>query len=154
MNRKATTTDAPRKALGSPRKARKPAPATELAAPPPVDLSAAREAARAKYLEILRERSWMESHTTAEITAAVRESLGAEADTARPSTWIKALQAVRLPCRRCCGTGSFVTMVENGQPKGPGGVCFRCQGKGWQNLSDTRRNQTHDRHWIARHAFG
>jgi hypothetical protein len=32
-------------------------------------------------------------------------------------------------CRRCAGTGKFITHTVNGQPKGPGGDCFRCNGK-------------------------
>jgi hypothetical protein len=47
-------------------------------------------------------------------------------------------------CSRCAGTGQFVTYVENGQPKGPGGICFRCNGKGVQTLDDRRRNYGHD----------
>lgn len=36
------------------------------------------------------------------------------------------------PCRRCCGTGQFITGMVNGKPTGPGGICFRCEGKGRQ----------------------
>lgn len=36
-------------------------------------------------------------------------------------------------CARCAGTGMFITSMENGQYKGPGGPCFRCAGKGRQS---------------------
>jgi hypothetical protein len=54
------------------------------------------------------------------------------------------------PCRRCATTGQFITYVENGVPKGPGGICFRCGGKGVHTLADRRRNLSHDRHAFAR----
>lgn len=52
-------------------------------------------------------------------------------------------------CGRCAGTGAFITMVENGVPKGPGGICFRCQGKGVHNLGDRKRNLYHDTHFFG-----
>lgn len=50
----------------------------------------------------------------------------------------------RAKCRRCAGTGQFITYMENGVPKGPGGPCFRCGGKGFQTVADRRRNYGHD----------
>jgi len=47
-------------------------------------------------------------------------------------------------CRRCAGTGQFITYVENGKPKGPGGVCFRCGGKTYHTQEDRRRNNGYD----------
>jgi len=47
-------------------------------------------------------------------------------------------------CRRCVGTGQFITMVVNGHPKGPGGICFRCGGKGYHNEADRKRNLGYD----------
>lgn len=47
-------------------------------------------------------------------------------------------------CRRCAGTGQFITYVENGVPKGPGGICFRCNGKGFQTKADSKRNWGYD----------
>ncbi len=52
-------------------------------------------------------------------------------------------------CSRCAGTGAFITMVENGKPKGPGGICFRCGGKGYHTLADRRRNDYHDTHRVV-----
>lgn len=48
-------------------------------------------------------------------------------------------------CRRCAGTGRFITYVENGIPKGPGGICFRCSGKGYHTQKDRSRNDYYDR---------
>jgi hypothetical protein len=47
-------------------------------------------------------------------------------------------------CDRCGGTGQFITYVENGVPKGPGGSCYRCGGKGIQTDADRRRNWGYD----------
>lgn len=43
-------------------------------------------------------------------------------------------------CGRCAGTGQFITGSMNGKPTGPGGICFRCEGKGYHNQADRRRN--------------
>jgi len=47
-------------------------------------------------------------------------------------------------CKRCAGTGQFITYVENGVPKGPGGICYRCNGKGFQIQRDRNRNWGYD----------
>lgn len=49
-------------------------------------------------------------------------------------------------CGRCATTGQFITGTTNGIPTGPGGQCFRCQGKGYQTKKDMRRNDYYDRH--------
>ena len=51
-------------------------------------------------------------------------------------------------CGRCAATGRFITYVENDIPKGPGGPCFRCRGKGYHNQADRKRNEYHDTHFI------
>ena len=66
--------------------------------------------------------------------------------------WVKVAREVRFQCKRCAGTGQFITYVENGVPRGPGGACFRCNGQGSQNDHDVRRNEEHDKHYIARAA--
>lgn len=53
-------------------------------------------------------------------------------------------------CGRCAGSGAFITYVENGVPKGPGGICFRCQGKGRHTQKDRKRNLYHDMHSFGR----
>lgn len=53
---------------------------------------------------------------------------------------------MRSTCKRCAGTGQFITRVENGVPRGPGGKCFRCGGKGYQTAADVKRNAYYDRH--------
>ena len=52
-------------------------------------------------------------------------------------------------CRRCSGTGRFVRANLNGKPAGPGGECFRCEGKGYQTKEDSIRNAAYDRHACA-----
>jgi len=49
-------------------------------------------------------------------------------------------------CGRCAGTGQFITGITNNVPTGPGGVCFRCGGKGYQTEKDRRRNDYYDQH--------
>jgi hypothetical protein len=53
-------------------------------------------------------------------------------------------------CGRCAGTGRFITGSLNGKPTGPGGICFRCNGKGKHTRKDRRRNDYHDTHMIVR----
>lgn len=60
-----------------------------------------------------------------------------------PQDWVKYARRVSWHCKRCGGTGQFITMVMNGQPTGPGGICFRCGGKGYQTPSDAHRNYWH-----------
>ena len=52
-------------------------------------------------------------------------------------------------CRRCSGTGAYITMLLNGQPTGPGGICYRCEGKGYQTPEDERRNEVYDTYAAA-----
>lgn len=56
------------------------------------------------------------------------------------------------PCRRCAQTGRFIPYVENGVPKGPGGSCFRCNGKGYHTRADRIRNAAWERHAMGRAA--
>ncbi len=65
-----------------------------------------------------------------------------------PQQFVAVARGLRFTCRRCAGTGAFITYVENGVPKGPGGACFRCNGKGSQNDADTRRNFGHGMHYV------
>ena len=63
-----------------------------------------------------------------------------------PAHFAAAAALVTVPCRRCAGTGAFITHVVNGQPRGPGGPCYRCAGKGYRNDADERRNYGADIH--------
>lgn len=51
-------------------------------------------------------------------------------------------------CGRCSLTGRFITYVENGIPKGPGGHCFRCDGKGYHTHVDRKRNWGYDMYGV------
>jgi hypothetical protein len=55
-------------------------------------------------------------------------------------------------CGRCAGSGQFVTYVENGKPRGPGGICFRCGGNGRHTQEDRKRNYWHDMFYFAQEA--
>ena len=60
----------------------------------------------------------------------------------------------KFHCGRCAATGAFITMTVNGRPTGPGGICFRCEGKGYHTRADRARNKAHDQHALmtaARH---
>jgi len=61
-----------------------------------------------------------------------------------PEEWVEAAKRVAFTCRRCAGTGAYITGTLNGQPTGPGGRCFRCEGKGVQNDADIMRNRAYD----------
>jgi hypothetical protein len=78
-----------------------------------------------------------------------------------PAGWLQIAQEVHLEaktaweknnavntCERCGGSGMFVTRMVNGRGEGPGGPCYRCNGKGHQNRNDRRRNCYYDRFGI------
>jgi len=117
------------------------------------------EECRALYARILgrseaRNRLEFNAATLAIVGEAPALPLGVlpsrEDETKRARAFVKAARKVRFCCRRCAGTGAFVTYVENGQPKGPGGPCFRCAGRGTQDDADVMRNEAHDRYAAAR----
>ena len=58
--------------------------------------------------------------------------------------YMKAAARVKHTCPRCAGTGKFITHTVNGVPRGPGGDCFRCEGKGYQTVADAVRNLNYD----------
>lgn len=84
----------------------------------------------------------------AEVAQACAERRELSAPT--PALWVRAAESCELPCGRCAGTGRFITYVENGVPKGPGGPCYRCDGKGYQTAADGARNYGADRQQFAR----
>lgn len=62
-----------------------------------------------------------------------------------PTTFVpKIADSVPSQCRRCAGTGRYITGTLNGVPVGPGGPCYRCAGKGFQTKADQRRNWGYD----------
>lgn len=75
------------------------------------------------------------------------EALHTDPATVRtPSEWVMMAKSLRIPCPRCAATGRFITGTENGKPTGPGGECFRCDGKSYQDLTDAKRNAYYDNH--------
>lgn len=106
------------------------------------------EASRAQY-RLIRSLTPVPA---AEFDARCVARLGADGK-GTAAEWIAAAEVVAaevvVPCARCAGTGRFITYVENGIPKGPGGPCYRCEGKGKQTSADRMRN-----HWYDRAAFG
>jgi hypothetical protein len=51
-------------------------------------------------------------------------------------------------CVWCSGSGKYYSggAVVNGRYTGTVGVCYRCNGKGYQTDDDRRRNAYYDRH--------
>lgn len=96
------------------------------------------EAARLTYRNILND------FTYDNVDALTLKALVKETGAVTPTECIKALENLTCTCKRCAGTGQFITGVLNGQPTGPGGICFRCEGRGYQNLADARRNRAFD----------
>jgi DnaJ-class molecular chaperone len=88
--------------------------------------------------------------------AVIEILAGAGVTEPTPAQFVKGARAVSFPCRRCAGTGQYITKVVNGKPTGPGGICYRCGGKGRQNDADRRRNYGYDVRGAvaAAHAMG
>lgn len=105
------------------------------------------ETLRAEYRAI-RRRTHAENNQV--FDAAVKTWLLQKGLLPTPANFVDAALAVTFKCRRCSGTGKFVTYIENGQPRGPGGDCFRCMGRGYQNDADARRNYGADLHQLSR----
>lgn len=77
-------------------------------------------------------------------------ALNADPETATPKQWLRAAKLVHFRCGRCAGTGAYITGTVNGVPTGPGGICYRCEGKGFQTDADRRRNFGYDNYAIVR----
>jgi len=76
-----------------------------------------------------------------EFDAVVRAYLG---DAAGPADFVAAASTVACPCKRCRGTGEYVFRANDGDTRRA--ECFRCGGKGTQDLSDAHRNRAYDAH--------
>lgn len=61
-----------------------------------------------------------------------------------PSYWIAAARRAMFGCSRCYMTGQYKSPIASG-------ICFRCEGKGFQNDTDVMRNRAYDAH--AREKF-
>lgn len=103
------------------------------------------QAARKAYCNAIKGLTY-DNATREEVNTAIRATVTANAT---PAQWVAAAEALRVNCRRCCGTGAFITMTLNGQPTGPGGQCYRCGGYGSQTAADGHRNRGADRHQFA-----
>ena len=100
---------------------------------------------RKEYSEVRSDLTYETGCKPAEFDAAVKALLP---ENATPEQWAKTARVAKVMCGRCAGTGQYITMVENNIPKGPGGICFRCRGKGKQDHADTKRNAYYDEHRI------
>ena len=100
---------------------------------------------RAEYKEIRAMARW--ENPALEAAGAfedlLREQTRAAAETG--AAWLRRARLVKVPCGRCACTGRFITRTVNGKPEGPGGDCFRCNGKGYQDTDDLYRNRAYDR---------
>jgi hypothetical protein len=105
----------------------------------------------AAALQVQQQKPAAGTNESAQVRQAVasatapRTSLDARRSAQRPPATPDQRQ---VRCERCAGTGLFVTRLENGKPTGPGGICYRCGGKGWQDSSDERRNWGYDRFYM------
>lgn len=111
-----------------------------------------RNEAKSKYVMIRKRSHCRDSKTFDSKAREVLEKSKIDPDNATPEQWVKAAKRVKVPCRRCAGTGAFITGTLNGQPTGPGGICYRCEGKGYRNDADERRNYGYDMHAFSRAA--
>lgn len=65
---------------------------------------------------------------------------GTSTKAAKPVDWVRASVRVRHDCAKCKGSGTYVW----GPQQEFSGICYRCEGKGWQHDADRRRNWGYD----------
>ena len=93
--------------------------------------------------------------TRAEWMKAVRGRLGDRAASATPAEWVAAARMATTKCEKCRGTGVYwwggIVFEVDGSVKTPpkSGPCYQCDGKGYQDQDDYRRNYGYIRHMIA-----
>lgn len=110
------------------------------------------EALRAEYAKKLNAFAY-DNASKQEINDAVRAFLAYQGiATPGPVDFVDAIEHATCPCRRCASTGRYVRGTENGAPMYGEGDCFRCQGKGSQDLADAYRNRAYDAHRMSRAA--
>lgn len=102
---------------------------------------------QAQYRAI-RKRSGMDRKEFNKAATEILRKSGLDPAHAHGEQWVKAARLVKQPCRRCAGTGRFITGMLNGRPTGPGGICFRCEGKGYQTDADQKRNYGYDNYYM------
>ncbi len=78
-----------------------------------------------------------------EIDAAIEAAVAKSGDRS-PVGYVAAATVAAVRCRRCVGTGRYITGTVNGVPTGPGGDCYRCGGAGAQTSDDGIRNAWFD----------
>jgi DnaJ-class molecular chaperone len=54
------------------------------------------------------------------------------------------MKAGGVPCSKCDGTGVFT--FDSGPNAGTTGMCYRCKGKGYEDVADIKRNFGHRTH--------
>ena len=82
--------------------------------------------------------------TSKEFDELVGKSIPEDSVDLKASLYVKYAKLFTAKCARCGGTGQFITGMLNGKLVGPGGVCFRCEGKGIQNYADVVRNENYE----------
>ena len=71
------------------------------------------------------------------------------ADPKTPAEWVIAMRGMTTNCDRCRGTGTYSWgACVNGRME-HSGTCFRCQGKGYLTMSDSRRCYGYDNYAIS-----
>lgn len=90
----------------------------------------------------VRDRAMRDMNKTdfkAQVGKFLREH-GTTPEETTAADWVKAAVRVRHDCGKCRATGTYVWGL-NGQYSG---VCYRCEGKGYQHDADRRRNWGYD----------
>ncbi len=101
------------------------------------------DAIRAEYRTIRSMARWENSRLEGDAFETLVRSCALFVAETGPA-WLRAARLVRVPCARCATTGRYITGTVNGKPTGPGGDCFRCAGKGYQDTADLYRNRSYD----------
>ena len=74
----------------------------------------------------------------------------AKFESVSPVEHIRAIKSVRCACSKCGGSGQYAWGGSNNGRARFQGVCFQCEGKGYQTHDDFARNRAHANHSIRR----